>query len=389
MEWWKKVTYDDKRVLTALLSCDGIGPKTIEHLLNFLWQSHFALMEFWDEPKLCSDNFRLSERQLIGIENFKKKYSIHNYLNELSDKNIKVIFPDELLYPPLLQQIPDYPVMLFVKGNLDFIHDFPIAVVGSRSMTEYGQMATDLIVSQLVSVGAQIISGGMYGIDTQAHQSCLKYGGPTVCVLGYGFDYAYPETHQLFFEELLQQGGTILTEFAPTVSPKPGNFPRRNRIVAGMSLGTVVIEAAKKSGSQITARLAAEYGREVFAVPGSITNPYTEGTKILINEGAKLVSSATDILEELHQHYTSLPVFDSHKNVLSLPTKNDQIEQKNLPEFSSDHHKQLFVILKSQSHTTDELCQMLQLPFVQLSPLLTELELEGLIENRGEVWQCK
>ena len=389
MEWWRGITYQDKSVITALLSCDGIGPKTIQHLFQFINDHQLCSLDFWNEPKLYSEKFRLSEHQLAGINEFKNNYSINSYLQYLSSKEINRVFPDEPLYPPLLLQIPSPPAMLFVKGNLDFVHDFPVAVVGSRSMTTYGKTATELIVSQLVSIGAQIVSGGMYGIDTQAHLTCLAQHGQTVCVLGYGFDHCYPDTHQAFFEELLEKGGTIITEFAPSVVPKPGNFPQRNRIVAGMCLGTVVVEAAKKSGSQITARLAAEYGREVFAVPGDITNPYAEGTKALINEGATLISSAADIVSELQQNYENLATTITDKNILNTTNFTDEKEQNKVEKFESQHHQRLYQLLHTHPQTTDELCQMLQLPFVSLSLLLTDLELEGLIENTGEVWQCK
>lgn len=382
-------TYEEKKVLVALLSCEWIGRKTLLKLVSFSKINHLSLSEFWTQPTLCSDTFRLSERQLASVQLFKNKYSIDGYLNYLSSKNISVIFEQDSLYPPLLRQIEDRPLLFFAKGKLSFVCDLPIAVVGSRGMTSYGQSVTEKIVGELISYQAQIISGGMYGIDSQAHQVCLDKGGETVCILGYGFDYYYPLSHRSFLESILDRGGTLLTEFAPSVVPKPGNFPVRNRIVAGMSLGTLVVEAALKSGSLITAHLAAEYGREVFAVPGPISNPFCEGTKELINEGAKLISSGAEIIEELQHHYRQLVIPENQKNSYNQSIKIDQKELLKSISFESATHQTVYQTLQSQTVTTDELCRMIQLPVAQLSCVLTDLELEGMIEKSGEGWRIR
>lgn len=176
-----------------------------------------------------------------------------------------------------------------------------IAVVGTRHVTDYGRKVTYSLARDLATAGFTIVSGFMYGVDAIAHGAAIDAGGKTIGVLGFGFDYMYPKSHASLAKRMLETGNTLVTEFEPEVPAMPQNFPRRNRIVSGLCLGVVVTEAAKNSGSMITARLAVEQGREVFAVPGPIDSLYSEGTKELINLGAKLVTNVSDIVDELVQ----------------------------------------------------------------------------------------
>ena len=198
-----------------------------------------------------------------------------------------------------MQNIADPPSALFVKGKLPPQSLPLIAVVGTRKVTDYGREVTTLLTKQLVAAGFGIVSGFMYGVDAIAHQTAIEAGGITIGVLGFGFDHMFPKSHIRLANEVLNHNGCLLTEFPSWQPPLPQNFPLRNRIVSGMSVGVLVTEAASKSGSLITARLAAEQGREVFAVPGPITSEFCNGTKNLINLGAKLVTNVDDILEEL------------------------------------------------------------------------------------------
>ena len=206
---------------------------------------------------------------------------------------------------PLLAQIPDPPKHLHIKGTLPDPSFPTIAVVGTRQVTDYGRKVTWELTQNLVKKGFVIVSGFMYGVDAIAHRSCVAAGGRTIAVLGYGLDAPYfPHSHATLAQEILESGGCLVSEFAPNTPAVPQNFPLRNRIVSGLSLGVLVTEAAKHSGSLITARLAVEQGREVFAIPGPIDSPYSEGTKELVNMGAKLVTSVEDIVEELPNHMT-------------------------------------------------------------------------------------
>ncbi len=202
--------------------------------------------------------------------------------------------------PELLSEIPDPPTQLHIRGSWPD-EKFPrIAVVGTRHVTSYGRMVTQRFTKDLVNAGFVIVSGFMYGVDAIAHETAIDCGGKTIAVLGYGLEAPYyPRSHARLAEKILSHGSCIVSEFDSRTVAIPENFPRRNRIVSGLSLGVLVTQAGVKSGSLITARLAVEQGREVFAIPGPIESPYSEGTKELINLGAKLVTSIRDIVDEL------------------------------------------------------------------------------------------
>lgn len=226
-------------------------------------------------------------------------YSLEQLANYCEKEEIVILDESCSEYPQLLREIADPPKVIYVKGSVNFNVQPMIAVVGTRRITPYGQLAAREFTQGLVEAGFAIVSGFMYGVDAVAHSSALEAGGRTIGVLGFGLEHMYPTSHRELASKLLASGNSLITEFPPWMRPFPTNFPRRNRIVSGMSLGTLVIEAASKSGSKITARLAAEQGREVFAVPGVFNSVYSEGTKELINLGAKLVTSVNDILDEL------------------------------------------------------------------------------------------
>lgn len=208
---------------------------------------------------------------------------------------VPVTSPD---YPPLLKQISDPPYALFARGDLFLIGAPQLAMVGSRNPSVEGRRNAEEFAEYLAKCGLVITSGMALGIDAASHRGAMK-GGKTVAVWGTGLDRAYPPRNRELAEEILASGGLILSEFPPGTPPLPTHFPRRNRIISGLSVGTLVVEAAKQSGSLITARLASEQGREVFAIPGSIHNPMARGCHRLLRDGAKLVESAADILEEL------------------------------------------------------------------------------------------
>ena len=201
-------------------------------------------------------------------------------------------------YPPLLREIPDPPPLLFVRGEPALLRHPQLAVVGSRSATAPGRETAFAFAHQLSAQGMAITSGLALGIDAAAHRGALAGSGLTVAVTGTGPDRIYPARNRLLAHEIAERG-VLVSEFPVGTAPARANFPRRNRIISGLALGTLVVEATTRSGSLITARLAAEQGREVFAVPGSIQNPQARGCHLLIRQGARLVESATDILEEL------------------------------------------------------------------------------------------
>lgn len=201
-------------------------------------------------------------------------------------------------YPPLLTQISNPPSILFFRGKIPSSQK-AIAVIGSRKATAYGKKIAQKFTHQLVKKGFVIVSGLAIGIDAIAHQTAINSNGKTIAVLGTGVDIIYPQQNTRLYHQIIKKNGAVISEFPPQTKPKRKNFPQRNRIISGLCLGVLVIEAAEKSGTKITARFAADQGREVFAVPGPVNSPLSSGTADLIKQGAKLVYSLKDILEEL------------------------------------------------------------------------------------------
>lgn len=216
-----------------------------------------------------------------------------------------VLMPDEQYYPDALSILRDAPIFLFYRGNPQLLNEPSIAIVGSRNPSHYGREQAFTIAQQLVASDWHVISGLAIGIDGEAHSGALNNAtglglGKTIAVLGSGLEEIYPKRHQALADQIVSAGGVLLSEHLPDIKALAQHFPRRNRIVSGMSLGTLVIEAALKSGSLITARLAAEQGREVFALPGAVSNPLSRGCHLLIKEGANLIEGAGDIIALLN-----------------------------------------------------------------------------------------
>ena len=222
-------------------------------------------------------------------------------LSWLAEEGHHCLLADDDRYPPLLREIPDPPPLLFVLGDCSALGSPQLAVVGSRNPSPGGARLAAGFAGDLARRGITITSGLALGIDAAAHRGALAAGGLTVAVAGTGLDQVYPQRHRSLQEDILSGGGAMVSEFPVGVAPMAANFPRRNRIISGLSRGTLVVEAALRSGSLITARMALEQNREVFAVPGSIHSPLARGCNALIREGAKLVETIDDILEELGQ----------------------------------------------------------------------------------------
>ena len=253
----------------------------------------------------------ISKRQSDAILNYTAPHSIKAELDQANQKGYKIITLADSSYPPLLREIPDPPPFLYVSGRLDGSPK-NIAVVGSRNPTAYGISTTQKLCADLAAHGITIVSGMAVGIDTAAHRGALAGKGKTVAVLGSGFNKIYPSQNLSLFKRISQEGA-VISEFALNTEPEAHHFPIRNRIISGMSMGTVVVEATRKSGSLITARLAADQNREVFAVPGSIQSFKSTGTHALIKQGAKLVENAQDVIEELVAYMDMGPP-DLHEN---------------------------------------------------------------------------
>src|SRR5438034_7124317 len=310
---------------------------------------------------------------------------------ELQDKaeaeieNVKKLGADLLIlddgvYPALLREIYDPPITLYVKGAWEACLDQPcVAIVGSRRCSTYGQNAALMLARDLAARGITIVSGFARGIDAAAHQGALEAGGRTVAVLGTGIEEAYPRDHRKLSSEILARGGAVLTQFPLSTPPVAENFPYRNRIISGLSLGVVVVEAAENSGSLITARLAMEQNREVFAVPGNITSRNSFGTNYLIKgAGAKLVQQWQDVAAELPAEIAAqlLPP-PSHKS----KKKGELVDQLQLtPPDLSEHERAIFKLLSTDTpQQIDALVESSQLSISQLTSALLTLEMRELI----------
>lgn len=271
-------------------------------------------------------------------------------------------------YPELLARIPDPPTLLYVHGRRDVLHLPALAVVGSRNPTRGGMENAWRFAHHLAGAGFAIVSGLAQGIDAAAHEAALAANGPTIALLGHGIDRVYPAANRDLAHRIAGDGA-LVSEYPLETAPRREHFPRRNRLISGLSLGTLVVEAARRSGSLITARLAAEQGREVFAIPGSIHNALSRGCHQLIRQGAKLVESASDIIEEL------APLV-GHLMQNAEPETTDELSA---PRADGDYEK----LLRALGHdpaTTDELAGASGLTIAQVSSMLLILELEGKVD---------
>ena len=274
-------------------------------------------------------------------------------------------------YPRLLDEIFAPPLVLYVRGCLDVLQAPCIAVVGTRKPTIYGLQMAQGIAFDLAEKGFAIVSGLARGIDGAAHRGCLQAGGKTVAVLGCGIDVVYPKEHRQLMQQILQQG-LVVSEFPPGTPPAPRNFPVRNRLISGLALGTVIIEARECSGSLITARLAMEQNREVFALPGNITSPPSFGPNFLIKQGAKLVQSWRDIVEEMPPDLRSAV----------LQKEDMDCSSRVRPDPLSPEEARIFNLLKPDEVTQfDQLYRSSGLDISELNEKLLSLEMRGWIRQ--------
>ena len=274
----------------------GLGPKRFKLLREYFG----SVKDIWEarEDRLVQVGLKRELVEKWG--RWKQERDLDKEMAELGRREIKIITIDDKEYPKLLKEIDTAPFVLFVKGSIKLLSQAGVTVVGTRQMSQYGRRAVERLVKGLVEARLVIVSGLARGIDGRAHRACLDDGGKTVAVLGHGLEKIYPPEHQSLAEEIVKAGGSLMSEYPLGYPISRGNFPARDRLMAGLSLGTLVIEGKQKSGTKITASWAAEYGREVWAVPGPIDSPVSQAAADLIQEGAKLVTKVEDVLEELN-----------------------------------------------------------------------------------------
>lgn len=278
-----------------------------------------------------------------------------------------IVALDDSRYPTLLKEISDPPLVLFVRGDASLLSQRQLAMVGARAVSSYGYQNAQIFAAGLSRAGFVITSGLARGVDAASHKGTLTAGGRTIAVAGTGLLQTYPSSHRRLAADIVANDGALVSEFPLSAGPKPYHFPRRNRIISGMSLGVLVVEAAVKSGSLVTARHAVEQGREVFAIPGSIHSPVAAGCHALIRQGARLVEAPEDILDEF--------------GTVSLPR---QVEFSSplvmIPETLNDDEQKIYQLIGSSVTSMDEIILRSGLTAGAVSSILLSIELQGLIQ---------
>lgn len=359
---------DALRHWLALLYAPGVGAI---RFLRILEHEPDLARFFADRGASCNElNIPLKLQHYLAKPNWQ---AVDAALAWAEDTHCHIIGLLDPRYPALLKEIPDPPPVLFIRGDIDLLTQPQLAMVGSRNPSVSGSQLAHDFAASLSRHGLTITSGLALGIDAASHQGALNADGKTIAVAGTGLDRIYPARHRELGHHIAEQGA-LVSEFPPGTPPIASNFPRRNRIISGLSLGTLVIEAALKSGSLITARLAAEQGREVFAIPGSIHNPLARGCHALIQQGAKLTMEVSDILEELASLATFVTEHE-HTSTDSIP----------VGEHGFSEH-QFLEKMGFEPISIDALVERSGLTAEVVSSMLLTLEIQGIVASTGGMY---
>lgn len=363
----------ERAAASFLHTLPGIGKKTLQNLqenVGSLWKV------FEMEPATLKPLVRGQK----GLQSLKEarhqQQEAWNYYQQLKSQEIGVLLCGDKDYPRFLAEIFDPPFILYWKGDLSVANHPALAVVGCRESTAYGREQARRFSEELARTGVVIVSGLARGIDTSAHEGALQNPkGKTIAVLGSGISVIYPSENKELAQRIVENG-LLLSEFIPASHPEPGHFPQRNRIISGLSRGVLVVEARKKSGALITADFAMEQGREVYAIPGMITNPCSEGTHHLIQQGAKLVTKSEDILEDyagfIRQELNDIDLFDQNQKEKKIDFK----EQGPSPWMETEE-LQILEVLSEEPKPMDEILLQVQMSPGDLMKWLLQMEIQG------------
>jgi DNA processing protein len=373
------MNHNNLKYWIALRSIAGIGNIMFTALVDRFGTVEAIFSAEHAELKSVPGITKKSVAAITGFNNWDK---VKREIDIIDKTGMDVITYQDDMYPPNLLNVYDRPPFLYVKGTLskDTVN---IAIVGSRLASTYGKYTTEKISRELALRGVTIVSGLARGIDSAAHRGALAAQGRTIAVLGSGLDVIYPPENKILFADIVTNGA-VISEFPPGTPPRSANFPARNRIISGISYGVVVVEASEKSGSLITARLALEQGREVFAVPGSIDSVGSRGTNKLIKHGAKLIENTDDILEEI------LPQLEKVKFNESLPRFSSPPKSINTKKNLSTMDKRIIdAIADNQVHVDDLIIATGFSPADVLRSLMA-LELDGMVkQSPGKFFSLK
>lgn len=349
---------EQKAYWVAFNLVKGIGAVRFQALID-----HFGSLELaWRSSESDLMEAGLSQRVIDGFINIRNQTDPQEQYEAILDKGIQIITREDEGYPEKLLNIDQPPPVLYMRGIIKPEDRWAVAVVGTRRVTSYGRQVTEQVSTYLARNGMTVVSGLARGVDGVAHHSALAGGGRTIAVLGSGLDQIYPPEHRQL-ADLIAANGAVISDYHPSTPPDAGNFPPRNRIISGLSLATVVVEAGESSGALITATFAAEQGREVFAVPGPIYAPQSKGTNRLIHQGAQPLLDPVNILESLN-----LRKVDHYKQAsLLLPV--DELESK------------LMEILNLEPVHIDDIQSKAGYPVEKVSAALTMMELKGMVRQ--------
>ena len=379
------MNYENLKYWIALKSIDGIGNASFQPLLD-----HFGspAAVFSTTVHNLSAIPGISKKSAAAIVSFKDWDKILRQMDALDKMGISVVTCLDELYPHNLLNIYDRPAFFYVLGRLDN-EDVPLAIVGSRNASTYGRYTTDRISRELALRGITIVSGMARGIDSCAHRGALAAKGRTIAVLGSGLDVIYPPENKKLFDAI-SSNGAVISEFPLGTQPLSYNFPARNRIISGLSYGVVVVEAGEKSGSLITAKLAMEQGREVFAIPGAIDSASSRGTNSLIKQGAKLVENIDDILEDILPQLEQSPAQPTrHKQEILFADADSTNAEQKVESLSPTEQTILKKMLQEKMHA-DDIIAGTGLPVADVLSALITLELkEIIIQHPGKLFSLK
>lgn len=351
---------DDKRYWVGFTLIKGIGAVRLQALIH-----HFGDLETaWKANPADLAEAGLGAKLVERVIQARESVDLEKISEQIARQGIQILTWDDEAYPARLREIDQPPPVLYLRG--EYLPDdvFAVAIVGTRRVTPYGRQVTEEIASFLAANGITVVSGLARGVDAVAHTAALKAGGRTIGVLGSGVDRIYPPEHRALAEQMMERGA-VVSDYAPGTPPDASNFPPRNRIISGVSLAVVVIEAGETSGALITAEFAAEQGREIFAVPGSILAPQSKGTNKLIQNGAQPLLTASDLMQALN-----LTRMGEHKAARKI-LPSDEVEAK------------LLAALGEQPVHVDELGNQTGLPIEKVSATLTLMELKGMVRQVG------